>query len=71
MHKIMILPVVFYRCETCSVTLRKESRLRVSGNRVLRKMLRPKRDGVIQEWRKLHNEDIHDIYCSTNTIRIF
>jgi hypothetical protein len=51
--------------------MRKERRLRVSENRVLRKMLGPKREEVIQEWRKWHNEDTHDICCSTSTIRIF
>jgi hypothetical protein len=47
--------------------LRKERRLRVSENRVLRRIFRPKRDEVPGEWRKLHNEELHDLY-SLSTI---
>jgi hypothetical protein len=47
--------MVLYGCETCSLTLREESRLRVLENRVLRKAVGPKRDEVTGEWRKLHN----------------
>jgi hypothetical protein len=70
-HRTIILPVVFYRCETWSAILRKEHRLRVSENRMLGKMLGSKKEKVIQEWRKWHNEDLHDIYSSPNTIRLF
>jgi hypothetical protein len=57
-YKIIILPVVFYGCETWSVTLRGEHRLRVFENRVLRRIFGPKRDEVTEAWRKLHNEEI-------------
>jgi hypothetical protein len=53
----IILPVVLYGCDTWSLTLRKEHRLRVFENRVLRKKFGPKRDGVTGEWRRLHNEE--------------
>jgi hypothetical protein len=45
-------------------TLREKSRLRVFENRVLRRIFRPKRDEVTGEWRKLHNEELKDLYCS-------
>jgi hypothetical protein len=50
------LPVVLYGCETWSLTLKEERRLRVSENRVLRRIFGPKRDEITGEWRKLHNE---------------
>jgi hypothetical protein len=55
-YKSIILPVVLYECETWSLTLREEHRLRVFENRVLRRIFGPKRDEVIGEWRKLHIE---------------
>ena len=61
--RTVILSVVLYGCETWSLTLREESRLRVSENRVLRRIFGPKRDVVIGEWRKLHNEELSDLYC--------
>jgi hypothetical protein len=61
------LPVVLYGCETWSPTLREEHRLRVFENRVLRKIFGPKRDKVIGEWRKLHDEELHDLYSSPST----
>jgi hypothetical protein len=61
---LIILPVVLYGCETWSLTLREEHRLRVSENRVLRRIFRPKRDEVTEEWRKLHNEELRDLYSS-------
>jgi hypothetical protein len=54
-YKTIILPVDLYGCETGSVTLREEHRLRVFENGVLRRIFGPKRDGVTGEWRKLHN----------------
>jgi hypothetical protein len=57
-YKTIILPAVLYECETWSLTLRKEHRLRVFG---------PKRDEVTGEWRKLHNEELHDLYSSPST----
>jgi hypothetical protein len=55
-YRTIILPVVLYGCETWSLTVKKERRLRVSENRVLRRIFEPKRDEVTGEWRKLHNE---------------
>jgi len=60
-YRTIILPVVLYGCETWSLTLRVESRLRVFENRALRRIFRPKRDEVIGEWRKLHNEELNDL----------
>jgi hypothetical protein len=67
--KIVILPVVLYGCETWSLTLGEEHRLRVFENRVLRKIFGPKReeDG---SWRKLHNDELHSVYCSPNIVRV-
>jgi hypothetical protein len=62
------LPVVLYGCETWSLTLREDSKLRVFENRVLRRIFDPKRDEVTGEWRKLHYEELSDLYCSTNII---
>jgi hypothetical protein len=62
--------VVLYGCETWSLTLREEHRLRVFENRVPRKIFGPKRDEVIGGWRKLHNEDLHNLYYSSSIIRI-
>ena len=66
----IILPVVLYGCETWSLTLRYEHRLRVFENRVLRRIFGPKRDGVTGEWRKLHNEELNDLYCSPNIVQV-
>ena len=44
--------------------------MRVFENRVLRRIFGPKRDGVIGEWRKLHNEELNDLYCSPNEVRV-
>jgi hypothetical protein len=68
-YKTIILPVVLYGCETWSLTLREEHRLRVFENRVLRGMFGPKRDEVTGEWRKLHNEEFHNLYSSPDIIR--
>jgi len=64
------LPVVLYGCETWSLTLREELRLRVFENRVLRRVFRPKRDEVTGEWRKLHNEELSDLYSLPNIVRV-
>jgi hypothetical protein len=66
----LIFPVVLYGCETWSLTLREEHRLRVFENRVLRRKFGPKRDEVTGEWRKLLNELLHDLYSSPSIIRI-
>jgi hypothetical protein len=65
----IILPVVLYGCETWSLTLREEHRLRVFEKRVLRRIFGPKRDEVTGEWRKLHNEELHILYSFPNIIR--
>jgi hypothetical protein len=56
--------------EAWSLTLREERRLRVFENWVLRRIFGPKRDGVTGEWRKLHNEELNDRYCSPNIFRV-
>jgi len=55
------LPVVLHGCETWSLTLREERRLRVFENRVLSRIFGPKTDEVTEEWRKLHNEEFNDL----------
>ena len=69
-HRTIILPFALYGCETWSLTLRKERRLRVFENRVLRRILWPQSDEVTGEWRKLHREDRNDLYSSSNIIRL-
>ena len=61
-YRTVILPVFLYGCETWSLTLRKEHRLRVLENRVLRGIFGPKRDKVTGELRKLHTEELNDLY---------
>jgi hypothetical protein len=68
-YKTIILPVVLYGCETWSVTLREEHRLRMFENRVLRRIFGPKRDEVTGEWRKLHIWETHNLYSSPDIIR--
>jgi hypothetical protein len=68
-YKTMILPVVLYGCETWSLTLREEHRLRVFENRVLRRIFGPKRDAATREWRKLHSGELHNLYISPDIIR--
>jgi len=67
--RTMVLPVVLYGCETWSLTFREENGLRVFETRVLRRIFGPKRDKVTREWRKLHNEEINDLYCSPTLFR--
>jgi hypothetical protein len=57
-----------YGCETWSLTLREEHRLRVFENRVLKRIFGPKRDEEIGGWRKLHNEELHNLYSSPSII---
>jgi hypothetical protein len=66
----IILSVVLYGCETWSLTLREEHRLRVFENRVLRRTFGPKRDEVTGQWSKLHNKELHDLYSSPNIVRV-
>ena len=67
---ILILPVVLYGCETWSLTLREERRLRVFESKVLKRIFGPRRDEVTGDWRRLHNEEINDLYCSPNIVRV-
>ena len=69
-YRTIILPFVLYGCETWSLTLREEHRLRMSENRVLRRIFGPKRDGVTGQWRKLHNEELNDLYSSPNIVQM-
>jgi hypothetical protein len=68
-HNILILPLVLYGCKTWSLTLGEEHRLRVFENSMLRKIFEPKReeDG---SWRKLQNDELHDLYSSPNIVRV-
>jgi hypothetical protein len=67
-YRTIISSVVL--CKTPSLTLREEHRLRVFENRVLRRIFGPKRDKVTREWRKLRNEELHDLYSSPSVIRM-
>jgi hypothetical protein len=69
-YKTIILFVVLYWCETWSLTLREEHKLRVFENMVLRRIFGPKRDQVMGGWRKLHNEELHNLYSLPSIIRI-
>ena len=68
-YKTIILPVVLYGCETWSLMLREEHRLRVFENIILRKIYGAKRDEFTGEWRKLHNAELHALYSLPNIIR--
>jgi hypothetical protein len=68
-YKSIILSVVLYGCETWVVTLREEDRLRVFENGVLRRIFGPKRDEVMGEWSKLHDEELHNLYSSPDISR--
>jgi hypothetical protein len=63
-------PIVLYGCETWSHTLSEDHTLKVSEKRVLRRVFGPKRDEVIGSWRKLHNEEFHNLYPSPDIIRM-
>jgi hypothetical protein len=67
-YRIIIVPAVSSGCETWSLTWREECKLRVSENRVLRRIFGPKRIEVTGEWRKLHNDDLNDLYSSDDQI---
>ena len=69
-YRTVILPVVLYESETWSLTLREERKLRLFENRVLRKIFGPRRDEVTGEWRRLHNEELNDLYSSPNIVRV-
>ena len=67
---ILSVFLYIYGCETWTLTLREERRLRVFENRLLKRIFRPKRDEVTGEWRKLRNEELNDLYPSLNIIRV-
>jgi hypothetical protein len=68
-YRRAILPVVLYGYETWSLTLREEHRLRVFENRVLRRIFGTKREEE-GSWRKLHNDELHSLYSSTDIVRV-
>jgi len=69
-HRTVILPDVWYGCETWSLTLKEERRLKLLENRALRRIFGPKRDEVTGEWRKLHNEEQNDLCSTSNFVRV-
>ena len=69
-QRTIILPVILNGCEIWLLTLREEHRLKVFENRVLRRIFGPKRDKVIREWRKLHSEELNDLYSSSNIVQV-
>jgi hypothetical protein len=69
-HKIIILLVLLYVCETWSLTLREENTSRVFQNRVQRRIFGSKREEVAGRWRRLHNEELHGLDTSPNIIRV-
>jgi hypothetical protein len=69
-YRTIILPVVSYGCETWSLTLREERRLSVFEQKAFRRIFGPWRDEVTGDWRRLHNEEINDLYSSPNIVRV-
>jgi len=69
-YRNIVLPVFLYGCETWSLTVREERRLRVFDDRMLRRIFGPKRNKIAGEWRKLHTEELNDLYCSSNIVRL-
>jgi hypothetical protein len=69
-YRTIILPVVLYGCETWSLKLKEKRRLRGFKNRVLGRKFGPKRDELTGEWRKLHNEELNDLYPLPNIVRV-
>ena len=69
-YRAIILPAVLYGCETWSLKLREESKVRVFENMILRRKFGPRRDEVTGEWRRLHNEELNDLYSSPNIVRV-
>jgi hypothetical protein len=69
-YKTIILPVVLYECETWSLTLREERKVRVFENMVLRRIFGPRRDEVMGDWRRLHNKELNNLYSSPNIVRV-
>jgi len=69
-YRTIVLPVVLYGCETWSLILREERKLRVFESMVLRRIFGPRKDEVTGKWRRLHNEELNDLYCSSNIVRV-
>jgi hypothetical protein len=69
-YRTIILPVVLYGCEAWSLTLREERRVKVFEKRVLMRVFGPRRCEVTGEWRKLHNEELNDLYSLPNIVRV-
>jgi hypothetical protein len=69
-HRKIILPVVLYGCETWSLLLREEHRLRMFENRALRRIFGSKREEVAEGWRRLYNEELHNLYTSPKIIPV-
>ena len=68
--RTIMCPFVLYGCETWSLALREKRRLRVFENRMLGRISGRERDEVTGEWRKLHNEELNNLYCSSNIVRV-
>jgi len=69
-YRTIILPVVWYGCETSSLTLREERKLKVFENMVLERIFGPRRDEVTGEWRRMHKKELNDLYSSPNIVRV-
>jgi len=69
-YRTITLPVVLYGCETWSLKLREERKLKVFDNRVLRRKFGPRRDEVTGEWRRFYGDELNDLYCSHNIVRV-
>ena len=69
-YRTIILPSFLYGCKTWSLISREERKLRVFENKVLRRIFGPMRDEVTGEWRRLHNEELNDLYCSPSIVRV-
>ena len=69
-YRIIILPLVLNWCETWSLTMKEERRVRLFENRVLRRVFGPKTEDVTGEWRTLHKEEINNPYFSPNTMHV-
>ena len=69
-YRNIIWPVVLYGCETWLLTLREEGKLRMFANMVFRRIFGPRRDEVMEEWKRLHNEELNDLYSSPNIVQV-
>ena len=69
-YRTIIFAVVLYGCETWSLTLQEERKLRMFENMVLKRIFGPRRVEVTGEWRRLHNKELNDLYSSPNTVRV-